>query len=190
MDQSTERKLLERCRHGDSEAFGEIYDAYARPLYAFIYYKVHHRQTAEDLLGQVWLKAVENLDRFNEKRGRISSWLYRIARNQVIDHYRRHVPGADIEDVWGLADPASAETDADTRLKVDMVREHLTRLKPTEREIVIMRVWQELSYAEIAEIVGKSQGNCKVIYSRAVAKLRDSMPLAAWLAFLLAGWRP
>ncbi len=109
MDLNQEKSIIERYRQGDNEAFGEVFDAYSEKLYAFIYYKVHHRPTAEDLLSQTFLKAIKAFDRFDSKKGKISSWLYRIARNVVIDHYRTHVPGISIEDAWGLANPATAD---------------------------------------------------------------------------------
>jgi RNA polymerase sigma-70 factor, ECF subfamily len=179
---------MERARQGDAEAFGAVYDAYAPKLYAFIYYKVHHRETAQDLLADTFMRALQAMPRYDATRGGATAWLYAIARNLVIDHYRRSMPmtgQTSVDDAWDLASDDNPAEDADFRMKVELVRLHLQKLNATERDIVMMRVWQELSYAEIAAALGKSEDACKVSFSRSLKKLQAAMPLAALLAFFL-----
>jgi RNA polymerase sigma-70 factor (ECF subfamily) len=184
MDQDREKELIGLCRNGDTQAFAEIYDAYARPIFDFIFYKVHHRQTAEDLTSETFLRAVGHLDRLDPAKGRISSWLYRIARNAVTDHYRTRRPLVSADDAWDLAADDRPDVDAEVSLCLAAVREHLKRLKPEQRDVVIMRVWQQMSYAEIAGVVGKSEASCKMIFSRSMKFLRKNMPFAALIIFL------
>jgi len=185
MDTGTERDLILRCQQGDAEAFGGIYDLYVRKIHDFIYYKVHHRETAQDLTSDTFMKALGGLDRFDAGKGSISSWLYRIARNTVIDHYRTKKEYAAIDDAWDIPAGGGVEADIDALARIDRVRQQLRVLPPDQRDIVIMRVWQELSYREIAEIVGKSEDNCKMIFCRAAKKLRETMPLALFIALFI-----
>jgi RNA polymerase sigma-70 factor (ECF subfamily) len=184
MDLDREIELIGLCRNGDAQAFAEIYDAYVKPIHDFIFYKVHHRQTAEDLTSETFFRAVSHLDRLDPAKGRISSWLYRIARNAVTDHYRTRRPQVSADDAWDLAADDRPDVDADISLRLDAVREHLKLLKPEQRDIVIMRVWQQMSYAEIAGALGKSEASCKMMFSRSIKFLRKNMPLAALIIFL------
>lgn len=179
-------QLIEACKRGDAAAFGELYDAYARKIYDFAYYRTHHRETAEDLAADVFLKAFAKISAFDPSNGTFSAWLYRIARNRVIDHYRTAKPSADIEDVWDLlASGDDVARDAETRERLRAVEAHLSSLPAAQRDVVIMRVWDGLTYAEIAETLGKSEAACKMTFSRAVATLRKNAPLAALLLILI-----
>ena len=184
MDPLHEQALMIRSRQGDADALGEIYDAYAPRLYTFIYYKVHHRETAQDLLSITFTKALAALPRYQPSKGPAAAWLYTIARNTIIDHYRRLRPQENLEDAWDLSLAATQERDADLAGKIALVHKHLTQLTPLEREILTMRVWQEMSYAEIAAALGKREDACKVAFYRAVRRLRSAMPVAAFLAFV------
>lgn len=162
------------CKKGDLAKFAHLYDAYIKKIYNYIYYRVQHKETAEDLTSHCFMKALENISKFDEKKGTFSSWLYKIAKNLIADHFRTFKKIADIEDIWDLSGNEDIEIDADTRMKVEKVKNYLQKLKPAHREIVIMRLWDDLSYKEIAAITGKNEGNCKMIFSRAVAEIRKS----------------
>ncbi len=182
-------KLVRACQTGDADAFGRLYDAYVRKIYDFVYYRTHHRETAEDLTSDVFMKAFAGLRGFDPDQGSFSSWLYRIARNRVIDHYRtaKHAKDVeDIEDVWDvLRSGEDVNRDAETRELLRDAEKLVAQLPAAQRDVVIMRAWDQLSYAEIAEILGKSEAACKMSFSRAVASLRLQAPLALLLAILL-----
>jgi RNA polymerase sigma-70 factor (ECF subfamily) len=186
MDHLKEQALMERARQGDAEAFGEIYDAYAPKLYLFIYYKVHHREVAQDLLADTFMRALRAVPRYDAKLGGATAWLYAIARNLVIDHYRRSRPQVSVDDAWDLQSGDHPAARADFRLKVERVRTHLQSFSAIERDIVLMRVWQEMSYAEIAAALGKSEDACKVSFSRSLKKLQAAMSLGVLLAFIIS----
>lgn len=183
--QQNDKSLAERASKGDGEAFGRLYDVYIKKIYNFVYYKTHHRETAEDLTGRIFMKALENISSFSQEKGSFSSWLYKIARNTVIDHYRAAKFDTNIEDAWDISSDSDMACDTDTRLKIEDIRKFLCLLRPIERDVVIMRVWQEMSHKEISEVIGKSEDNCKVIFSRAVVSIRKQMPLAALVALLI-----
>ncbi len=177
MEKAEELKIIISCQEGNKEDFGRLYDAYARKIYDFIYYKTHHKETAEDLAGRVFLKALEKIDTFNCEKGFFSAWIYRIARNSVIDFYRTKKGDIGIDDVWDLAGNDNIERDIDARQKLEKVERYLKKLKSEQREIIMLRVWQGMSYKEIAEITDKSEASCKMMFSRSINDLRKEMPV-------------
>ena len=169
-----ESAIIKSCQKGKLEDFGRLYDAYAKKIYQFIYFKTQHKETAEDLTSQTFIKALENINNYREQEGaRFSSWLYRIARNKVIDHYRTKKENLRLEDIWEVSDEADLEFDIDVRERLSEIKKYLLQLTKEQREIVIMRVWDELSYQEIAEIIGKNEAACKMAFSRAIKKIRE-----------------
>ncbi|MBN2536359.1 MAG: sigma-70 family RNA polymerase sigma factor [Spirochaetales bacterium] len=167
------------------EQFAEVYDNYASRIYQFIYYKTYHKETAEDITSQTFLRAFENLDHFDPEKGSISAWIYQIARNLVVDHYRAKKKTVDIDDVWDLAGEQNVELDVQNKEQLEELREVLKKLPVEQRDILILRIWQELSYKEIAQIIGKTEGACKMMFSRVIATLRKNLSVAALLLFFL-----
>jgi len=131
---------------------------------------------------------LEKIKTFNSDKGTFSAWLYQIARNTVIDHYRTRKKTVDIDDVWDMAEDQDIERDIDVQEKLKSVEKHLAKLRSEQREIIIMRIWQDMSYAEIAEALDKSEGSCKMAFSRAINTLRREMPLEIFIMFLLLRW--
>ncbi len=180
-----EHSLLERCRNGDLDAFDPLYQEYVTRIYSYLYRRTLDKNTAEDLTSVTFIKALEKISSYNPSRGVFAAWLYRIARNSLMDHFRSFRPNQDIEDVWDLASDDDATQKLKDRENVEVVREALQHIDPEKREIILMRLWDGLSYKEISEITGKTESNCKVIFSRTIAELRTKMPLMAFLLFLL-----
>jgi len=170
-----ETVAIDRCQQGDVSAFGELYDTYIKKIYDFVYYKTLHRETAEDLTSVVFTKALEHINSFTNTEGSFSAWLYRIARNTVIDHYRTRKIEKDVDDVWDLSSSEDVAHDTDVRLKLEKAEKLLGVLTSEQRDIVIMRLWQDMTHADIATVIGKSEGAVKVAYSRAITKLRGEM---------------
>ena len=178
-----EKQTIIRAQKGEKDAFSNLYDKYLRKIYDFIYYKTHHTETAEDITSIVFMKAWKSIGTF--KGEYFSAWLYCIARNAVIDHYRTSRAHSNIDDAWDLSNNEDVSADADTKLKVQNIQEYIKKLSSTERDILIMRIWQDMPYKEIAEIINKSEGNCKVIFGRTIKKLKEQMPSAAFMALVL-----
>lgn len=175
---SNELALVLSAADGNTDAFGALYDAYIGPIYRFAYYKTWHRETAEDLTSQTFVKALEAIRSFDPTRGTFQAWLYQIARNTITDHYRAARSTRPLEDAWDLADDTDIPTDVDTRLKLTDIRTAITHLTPDAREIVLLRVWSGLSHAEIAAATGKQETAVKVAYSRAVTSLKKEILVA------------
>ena len=180
-----ESAAISACQAGNLKEFGVLYDRYVKKIYDFIYYKTWHRETAEDLTSQVFFKALEHIKSYDERKGNFSSWVYRIARNAVIDHYRTKKIETNIDDAWGLHDNTDIERDIDTAEKLAKVKTYLEQFKPQQREVVILRLWENMSYQEIADATGLSVANCKMTVSRVLSKLRQDMALAVFYIGLL-----
>jgi len=185
--------LAKRSAAGDREAFARLYDRYAGRVYAYHFYRSFGRETAEDLTSQTFLKALEGMSLWRAERGAFSAWLFGIARNCLIDRVRSRARAAGLEggegaepfDGWDLPAPADFEHDLAQRDLWERLKPHLLALGPEAREIIIMRLWDGLAHAQIAAILGRSEASCKMSYSRSLALLRDAMPAALLVAFLL-----
>lgn len=182
----TEDELILACQSGDTQAFGELYDAYVRKLYDFVYYKTSRREIAEDLTSVVFTKALQNIHKYQKTdTGSFGGWLYSIARNTIIDHYRSVRPNDAIDDAFDLPHHARIEERTEAAIQIEKIQDYLKTLPSIQRDIILMRVWQELPYRTIAAAVGKTEDNCKVIYSRAMKELRSTFATSLVLTLLL-----
>lgn len=174
--------IAEACQKGNLEKFGEIFDAFHEKIYRFVFFRTHHKQTAEDITSVVFTKALEKIHSFNPQKGNFSSWLYQIARNSIIDHYRSRKETQNLEDAFDISTPSSLEKDTDTALKLEEVKKYMQGLAPEQRNILIMRVWDGLSHKEIAAVLNITESASKMAFSRVMSKLnKDLMPALLYL---------
>lgn len=167
------------------EQFGERYDEFFEKVYGFIFYRIQHKETAEDLTSQVFMKAVTHFHKFSADKASFSTWLLRIARNTLIDFFRTKKNYADLEKAFEVKSDEDLEEKVAVKMDFEKVREVLSLLKPDARDIVMMRLWDGLSYKEIAEITGKSEGALKMVFSRSVEKLQKQLLVVATILFIL-----
>lgn len=173
-----ELQIIKDCQAGNFSKFTKLYDAYHEPLYRFIYYRVHHKETAEDLLSTVFIKALENIKQFNSSKGTFGAWVYRIARNTIIDHFRQHKTTDDITTIFDLSDKTNIPRDFDSREQLTKAWKYLANLNSLQRDIVIMRVWDGLSHKEIAETLSMTEASVKMSFSRSLSKLQKELATA------------
>jgi len=173
-----EHDHIARAKQGDREAFGGLYDHYASPIYRFVAMKVTVREEAEDILHEVFLSAWQNMPSYESRGLPFSSWLYRIARNRVIDHYRtkKTLLSLDNEET-GLSETLIAGTISsgeliDIKFNLERVRQALRKLSPDQQDVLILRFIEELTPAEIAKVLGKREGAIRIIQHRAVQNLK------------------
>ena len=178
-------QLIKDCLSGNTESFGNLYDKYVQKIYSYIYFRTSHRETAEDLTSLTFFKALDNLASFNSGKAKFSTWLYQIAKNNLIDHYRKNKPELGLENALNVASSEDVEQNAEKALALEQIKKHLLKLGEQQREIIIMRVWDELTHKEIAEILKISETNSKVIFSRALGNLQKSFPLALILLLFI-----
>ena len=177
---------VKRCQVGETESFGILYDRYLDKIFRFVYYKTFSQETAEDITSTIFHKALEKINSYNEGKGSFSSWLYQIARNSVIDHYRTNKNNLSLEDVFDIGvDERTPETiDAISALKT--VQAYLETLDVRQREIITLRIWEDKSYKEIAEIIGGSEASIKMAFSRGIRELREKCGPVSPLLLIIA----
>lgn len=178
--------LVARAQAGETEAFGRLFDAYYDKIFRFVYYKVYQKETAEDITSDVFHKALTKLSSFSSDKGVFSAWLYRIARNAVIDHYRTNEATVTLEDTFDVGFDERTPEVLDALSDLKRVSEYLETLTAKQREIITLRIWEGLSYREIAELVDGTEDGVKMAFSRSIRELRQKCgPLSLfWLSLL------
>jgi RNA polymerase sigma-70 factor (ECF subfamily) len=172
-DDAALERLVEEARGGDAEAFAAIFDRYHEPVYRFIASRIHRPADAEDLTQLVFVKALEALPRYESRGVPFGGWLFRLARNTVIDHVRTHKETADLEQVLDRADLDRGPDEwAMTRQELETVRVALAALTDDQREAIALRYFAGLSAREAATAMGKQEGTVRGLQFRAIAALR------------------
>ncbi len=176
MDDETLDRLVAEAKAGDREAFGRIFDAYAGPIHRFIASRVKSPNDAEDLTQLVFVKALEALPRYEARGIPFGGWLFRLARNAIIDQIRTR------RDHLSLVDAVTRETDeagpeAEAALHEDLKRvaHALTELTDDQREVIELRFFAGLSVLETAVAMGRQEGTVRGLQFRAIAALRRSL---------------
>lgn len=168
-----EQKLVKKAKDGEVEAFGLLYDHYLPKIYRFVLLKVNHREEAEDLTHQAFLKAWGNINQYNFKGYSFGAWLYRIAKNITVDYYRSNHSETSLEEVSEIAiEGLSLGGAIDKKIEWEGLVKSLKQLKEIEQEVLIMRFVEDLSLKEIAEAIDKSEGAVKLIQHRAINSLK------------------
>lgn len=171
-----EEQLLTLAQNLDAVALGELYDRYEAKIYHYIYRRCGDQVMAEDLTAQVFLKMLESIHDGKSWHSSFSGWLYRIAHNLVIDQYRRRdrQPSVNIDD----APPTAANVEdpvatAEMNIDAERLRAAIRRLTDEQAEVVSLRFLEGYSIAEVAAMVGRTEGAIKALQYRAVAALRS-----------------
>lgn len=166
--------LVCRACRGDSEAFGRLYDLHLDAVYRYVYYKVSNVTEAEDLTAQIFLKAWEAMPRYQWREIPFSHWLMRLARNAVIDHYRTSRNHGELDEGMMSHEP-DPQGEYLRGEELQQLALALRKLPEEQRSVLLLRFVEEMDYAQVAEILGKSQGALRVIQHRALAALRRLM---------------
>lgn len=168
-----EESLVRRAQQRDHEALTQLYEANFDKIYRYVAVKIGDRVEAEDITQQVFLNAIESISRFKWRGTSFSTWLYRIAHNQIVDYLRRKSkrPMVPLEKAVtrSSADPTEV---AELNVDIAQLAEATKKLTKAQREVISLRFASGLSIAEVAEIMGKSQGAIKALQHSAIVSLR------------------
>ncbi len=173
-------ELLRRAQEeSDPDAFGELYRRYANRIYRYLLSKTGNVDLAEDLTSQVFVRLIERIDQYTiaprDNIAIFSAWLYRIARNLMIDEMRKRRRQTTLEanHLQQLDDPQpSIAAQVERKLESEQVLERLEALSEEQRQVILLRFIEQYSIAETARIMGKSEGAVKVLQYRAMQNLR------------------
>ncbi|CVK19418.1 RNA polymerase sigma factor [Sporomusa sphaeroides] len=154
--------------------FDEIYREYFPRIYHYVLYRVSNYHDADDLSNEIFVKLFTSLNRYQREKASLPVWIFTIARNTVIDYYRRNSrPVTSLEAIPDFSDSRPGPEDkAVTRELRQHLREALASLSQREREIIALKFWSEFSNREIAGFIGISESHTGVILFRAMRRLR------------------
>ncbi len=175
---TVDRNLFERALALDGDALAAIYDMYSDRIYRYIYHRVGDPDVAEDLTALTFTKMLEAIHSGREWRTSFSGWLYRIAHNLVVDHFREKGRARQVSLEAGLplratgADPLEA---AERSLQRDALRKAISHLTEDQANVIVLRFIEGYSIAEVAKRLGKTEGAIKALQFRAVERLRRLM---------------
>ncbi len=167
-------RLVRRAKNGDIEAFAALHDSYAKAIYRFLFARLNHQMDAEDLTGEVFLRAWNSLSSYRQRGFPFSAYLFRIARNLLADHYRR----LDRErlfvdqDARALSKRGSLDDQIMSKQEHQELYEILSKIKDDYRDVLILRFISGLTPDEIAIVMRRSPGAVRVLQHRALAALR------------------
>jgi len=177
----SDAELIAASLAGDGAAFMEVIGRHQAAVGAYLTRRVG-RQVAADLLGDVWIAAFESLDAYDRSFAGARPWLFRLALNRLRRYWRSR-PAEDLvpdtTDLAGRWDPWPAvDARVDTRA---VMRAALARLKPEEREVLTLVVWEDLTAADAARTLGMPHGTARRLLHQARLALRDMPEVAALL---------
>jgi RNA polymerase sigma-70 factor (ECF subfamily) len=176
MDDETLDRLVADAKRGDREAFGRIFDAYAGPIHRFIASRVNSPADAEDLTQLVFVKALEALPRYEARGIPFGGWLFKLARNAIIDQVRtRRDHSSLVAAVTRETEDGGPEAAAALRDDLDRVALAMAELTDDQREVIELRFFAGLSVLEAAMAMGRQEGTIRGLQFRAIAALRRSL---------------
>jgi RNA polymerase sigma-70 factor (ECF subfamily) len=176
LDDGALERLVDAARNGDPDAFGALFDHFYAPVYRYVVARVGRPSDAEDLAQLVFVKALEALPRYEARGVPFGGWLFRLARNVVIDHIRTRREHATLDLVVERSAPEPAPDElAVLRQEMDSVAAALRRLTPEQREAIELRFFAGLSAKEAAVAMGRQEGTVRGLQFRAIAAIRREL---------------
>ncbi len=179
MERLKEALLLSRIQSGDETAFVETYEFFGPKIYRHALFRTSSPETADDIMSETFVRAWETMRVKAAEIQHLKAFLYRVADNLIIDHYRRNARAAvaisdEIEET--LRAPGDPHKDVDRMLKSERLVQALDRLRPETRDLLVMRYIDDLPIEEIAEMTGKKKNAVYVALHRAVKELKIACP--------------
>lgn len=176
--------LVKQAQNGDVTAVGKLYNQHQPHIYRYVWARVGRDRTAEDLTGEVFVRMLANLPNFRSSGPPFRAWLYRIAHNLIVDHYRKQ-NGRESAPIFLAERMSQRKNDPDTiverKLDSERIIEALAKIDPNQREVVVLRFIVGLRLKEVAHALDKSVGAVKSLQHRGLASLRVALKQEAIL---------
>src|SRR5438132_8424942 len=173
------RRLVERGQQGDRGELEELYLIHFDRIYSYLHMSVGNRHDAEDLTTQTFLKMLESIERFRWRSAPCSAWLFRIAHNLAMDHFRanrRWQPEEDVPEPPGTEEP-SAETQALQEIGRQSMLELIENLSPEQQQVLTLKFVLNFANSEVAAILGTTEGAVRSLQHRALVSLQKQLNL-------------
>lgn len=168
-----EQSLVHRAQQHDQEAFAQLYEKYFDKIYRYVALKIGNRVEAEDMTQQVFVNALHSIASYKWRGYPFSAWLFRIAHNQVVDYLRKKTRQPTVSLNESLtASEINPQKTAEQRMNAEQLVLATRKLTPAQQEVILLRFAGELPIAQVAKIMGKSEGAIKALQHSAIVALR------------------
>ena len=172
LDINNPEELIKQAQAGDEAALARLYDNFYAPVYRYLYFRTRDRSETEDLAQETFLRFYRTLQKYQYRGTTPLAYLFRIARNCLIDAGRRKKSWIQFSELFGRSEEPR-ENPAEQRENAEMVKSALAELPEAEQEAVILRFVNDLPYSEIAQLTGRSEEAVRQAVSRALKRLRE-----------------
>jgi RNA polymerase sigma-70 factor (ECF subfamily) len=174
-----EELLVRLAQQQDEKAFAQLYETYFTRIFRYVNVKIGNPTEAEDIAQQVFVNAYQSIGSFKQKGLPFSAWLFRIAHNQVIDYVRKRAKRATaplMEEILPDTGPGgNPEQIVEKEASIEELVQATKGLTQAQQEVISLRFASDLSTAEVARIMGKSEGAIKALQHSAVVALRKKL---------------
>ena len=171
-----EKSLVQRAKQQDKEAFAQLYEAHFDKIYRYVVIRIGNKTEAEDVTQQVFLKALKSISSFRWQGVPFSAWLFRIAHNQVVDYFRKNKKRVTVPlDESLVSHEGDPQSTAERKLDIEQLVDATKQLTGAQREVISLRFAGELPVAEVAKIMGRSEGAVKALQHSAIVSLRKAL---------------
>ena len=174
-----EENLVQRAKQRDEAAFAQLYEEYFDKIYRYVTIRIGDKMEAEDITQQVFLNAIKAISSFKWRGVPFSAWLFRIAHNQVVDYLRKRKKRVSVplEEslIAGDSDPQGI---FERKLNIERLISATKKLTLAQQEVISLRFAGEMSVAEVAKVMGRSEGAVKALQHSAVVALRKVLAVA------------
>lgn len=176
MLEALQPELLARAQAGDPEGISELYDRYRTSVFRYLYYRAGDLHTAEDLTSETFMRMLRSLNGYRPQNVAFEAWLFQIARNLAIDHYRKTRSRSHLsleEDM--IADRDDPVRTAEHNLTSDLLLQALSKLSEIQRDVIVLRFVNGLPVTQVAQALHKSEDAVKALQRRALSALRKTL---------------
>ncbi len=175
-NQSVITQLVKAAKQ-DPRKFGDLYLIYVQPIFRYLYSRIQNVPEAEDVTAQTFLAALENFPKYHHD-GYFSSWLFSIARNKAIDHFRKKLKQTSLDDVILFSDEPDLFHQIEKRERIEALSQLIRALPEDKQELIRLRYVAELSFAEIGHLLGEKEDTVKKSLYRLLAGIKNQMEVS------------
>lgn len=161
------------------EEFNKYYEEHMPQVYGYVYMRTNRdKALAEDIVSEIFLKAIENFEQYSKEKGTFKSWIFQITKNYLIDYFRsnKNKASSSIDDLANeLRDPSDTKQAAQEEIEKEIIKEAIETLPDNKKELILLRYFSGYSYEEIAEITKDNENNIRVVIHRTLQDLKRKL---------------
>ena len=171
------KEVFLQAKNGDNNAFTALFEDFYKPIFSYIFLRLRDREVSKDLTQDVFLKIYTSIDRVYVPTSSPLAYFYTVAKNTLIDYFRKKKDVFVSEDFFGtIEDTAdSEETKVDEKITLERVMVHITALPEDQEQAILLRYIDDKTYPEIARVLGKNEDAVRQLVSRALKTLRNKI---------------